>query len=902
MKVDPAYYPVIHPPRKLPFSLHDKVRMELERMSNEGIITRITEPTPWVNSMVVVQKKDKIRIVIDPRDLNKAIKREHYPMKTVEEVATRLAGAAFFSVLDVEKAFWHVKLDSKSAKLTTFNSPFGRFYFNRLPFGIVSAPEVFQRKAAEVIEGLSGVDVIMDDILIWGSTIEEHNERLRATLERIRSANLKLKKDKTRIAAGEVKYIGHVLSKTGLRPDQEKITAIINMAEPRNKKELLRFMGSVNYLGKFIPNLSTLNEPLRLLLKSDVEWHWETKQQQSFDHLKQVITQAPVLRFFDNSRQITLSVDSSSFGLGACLLQEGQPVAYASRSLSSSECNYGQIEKEMLAICFGCSKFHQYIYGQKHVLVESDHKPLESLYMKPLSAAPPRIQRMMLRLQRYDLKVVFKAGKDLHLADTMSRAPSKESDASDLEMFNDFEIHASFIEKHFTSVSPIQVNRLATATQDDVELQQLRQIIMNGWPNHKQNCPLEIQKFWKVRDELSIRGSLLLRGTRIIVPRELQKDMLNRIHSSHLGIELCKRKARETLYWPSMNQQLQETISHCELCCKFRNSQPREPLISHEIPERPWQTVGTDLFQIDGDYYLIIVDYYSKFIEVSKIPDLQASTVANFTMSHFARHGVPDKIVSDNGTHFTGKAYQDMTRRCGCQHVTSSPRYPQSNGLAERAVQTIKKLLLKSKAAASDPNIALLELRNTPMAGIGLSPVQLLMGRRTKTVIPTLDELLIPWTPDHEKVKLDLRKKQECSKADYDKHSRQLRPLHTGETVWMKTEKEWEQAVVTGIDEAPRSYIVDNKTGGGTYRRNRRHLVGIPAKGCSPETESKVEKPSESHILSQGEASVELPQHSDSTIQTQHDEIEQTHGNGQTRLETQKRNRHPPSWFKDYVS
>ena len=143
-------------------------------------------------------------------------------------------------------------------------------------------------------------------------------------------------------------------------------------------------MVSVNYLGKFITNLSTLNEPLRLLLKSDVEWHWETKQQQSFDHLKQVITQAPVLRFFDNSRQITLSVDSSSFGLGACLLQEGQPVAHALRSLSSSECNCGQIEKEMLAICFGCSKFHQYIYGQKHVLVESDHKPLESLYMKTI--------------------------------------------------------------------------------------------------------------------------------------------------------------------------------------------------------------------------------------------------------------------------------------------------------------------------------------------------------------------------------------------------------------------------------------------------------------------------------------------------------------------------------------
>ena len=230
-------------------------------MEKIDVITKVTEPTEWVNSVVVTEKKNgKVRVCLDPRDLNKAIKREHYPMKTVEEVAAQLAGATVFSTLDASSGFWHVKLDEKSSKLTTFNTPFGLYRFLRLPFGINSAPEIFQRRITQTFEDIDGADAIVDDILIWGKDVTEHNKRLEQVLQRVRDINLKLNTEKSIVQTDEVTYIGHILSSKGIKPDPSKVQAITEMKSPQDKKELQRVMGMVNYLGKFIPNLSDVSE------------------------------------------------------------------------------------------------------------------------------------------------------------------------------------------------------------------------------------------------------------------------------------------------------------------------------------------------------------------------------------------------------------------------------------------------------------------------------------------------------------------------------------------------------------------------------------------------------------------------------------------------------------------
>ena len=347
IKLDKNARPVVHPPRRVPITLRSRVKDELDRMEALGVAERVHEPSDWVNSMVTVIKPNgKLRICIDPRDLNKAIKREHFPTKTVEEVVARMPNAKIFSVLDASSGFWQIELDQESSKLCTFNTPFGRYRFKRLPFGICSAQDVFQDVMSEIFSGIEGVEVIVDDLLIWGENQQQHDERLRQVLERARQKNLKLNKEKSQIALDEISYIGHVLSKEGLKPDPQKVRAITEMNRPQNKEELQRFLGMVTYVAKFIPNFSQISTPLRQLLEKETDWHWTEIQEESFNSLKTLVTQSPVLRYFDVGKHVKISVDASSGGLGAVLLQNDQPVAYASKALSRSQINYAQIEKD----------------------------------------------------------------------------------------------------------------------------------------------------------------------------------------------------------------------------------------------------------------------------------------------------------------------------------------------------------------------------------------------------------------------------------------------------------------------------------------------------------------------------------------------------------------------------
>ena len=399
-------------------------------MENTGIIAKVTEPTEWVNALVVVEKAHtgRLRVCLDPKDLNKAIKRPHYPLPTLEDITARLAGARYFSVLDARSGYWAIKLTEESSKLTTFNTPFGRYRFLRLPFGVISAQDEFQRKIDETYQGLTGVVAIVDDILIYGATREERDRNLRAMLQRSHEKGVRLNPEKSIIGATEVSYFGHRLSADGIKPDPAKVAAIKMMEPPKSRAELETVLGMVNYLAKFAPSLSEINAPLRQLLKQSNEFLWDTQHDAAFRKMKEVITRepGPVLAYFDPDKELSLQVDASKYGLGAVLLQAGRPISYASKSLTDSEINYAQIKKEMYAILFGFKRFHQYAYG-RHVLVESDHKPLESIMKKPLAAAPPRLQRMILQLQKYDFTITHCPGKEIPVADTLKEGQGSHS-------------------------------------------------------------------------------------------------------------------------------------------------------------------------------------------------------------------------------------------------------------------------------------------------------------------------------------------------------------------------------------------------------------------------------------------------------------------------------------------
>lgn len=321
---------------------------------------------------------------MDPKDLNSAVMRQHYQMPCFDDIACKLAGAKIFSTLDIKNAFLHIKLSAGSSDLCTFNTPFGRYKWTRLPYGLCSSSEVFSQRMTQILENIDGVAVYVDDIIIWGKDKAEHDRRLRSVLDKLRLENVKLNVNKCKVGLSELYYIGHKINEFGVSIDDNKVKAIVHMPPPSDRKALERFLGLVNYVSKFVPNVSNLTAPLRSLLKKDVDFIWSHEHTNAFNKVKEVLSKKPVLQFFDVRKPVVLSVDAAKDGLGAVILQDGLPVAYASKSLSKTQQAYAQIEKELLAVVYGCQQFNQYLFGTKFT-VESDHLPLISIVKKILS-------------------------------------------------------------------------------------------------------------------------------------------------------------------------------------------------------------------------------------------------------------------------------------------------------------------------------------------------------------------------------------------------------------------------------------------------------------------------------------------------------------------------------------
>ena len=566
-------------PRKVPHPLLPKVKEELDRMVQQGVISPVTEPTSWCSGMVPVLKPNgSVRVCVDLVQLNQSVKREAHPMFSVDESLAKLGQSKIFSKLDANSGFWQMPLDQESRLLTTFITPYGRFCFNRVPFGICSAPEVYQRAMSNILEGIDGVICHVDDVLVHGTTQAEHDARLRAVLERLQKAGVTLN-NKCEFSKQSMKFLGHIIDETGIYPDPEKTEAVRNFPRPEKVKDLQRFMGLVNQMGKFIPDLASHNEPLRQLLKKENVWHWGQAQEQSFQRIKEELAAPRSLAHYNPKRPTILSTDASNLGLGAVLSQlqddgSRRPVSYASRSLTETEKRYAVIEKEALAVTWACKS------------------------------------------------------------------------------------------------------------------------------------------------------------------------------------------------------------------------------------------------------YLLVVDYYSRWVEVKRLHNQLAATVISALKEVFATHGIPDLVISDNGPQFACELFQQFATIYGFTHVTSSPRYPRANGEAERAVGTVKEILKKNE----DPYLGLLSYRSTPLQN-GLAPCELLMSRQLKTQLPALPKTLQPKLRINDLVKL--KQKEEVYRTNQQRNhdqrhkAKEQSKLKTGEAVWIRDQDRMGKVLTPS--RSPRSYIVQTEKG--TLRRNRAALV-----------------------------------------------------------------------------
>ena len=836
--VDPKVTPVIHPPRRIPVSLGSRLKSELDRMEKNDIICKVEVPTPWVNSLVLVEKPNgKLRVCLDPKDLNNAIQRPHYPMKTLEDILPQLSNASFFSKLDVTSGYWALCLTEKSSFLTTFNTPYGRYRNLRLPFGLNCSQDLFQSKIDECYSGLEGATAIVDDILIYGSTREEHDRNLRKVLETSRKKGIKLNRDKLEVGVTEVTYFGHVLTSEGVKADPNKVKAISDMPPPTNKSELQTVLGMINYMSKFAPNLAEITSPMRSLLNKDVEFSWDKPQSEAFQKVKDILTRSPgpVLAYYDPKKELTLQVDASKYGLGAVLFQDSKPITVASKSLTTSEVNYAQIEKEMYAILFGCKRFHQYIYGRP-VKVETDHKPLVSIMKKSLLDAPARLQRMILQLQRYDLEIVHLPGKCIPVADTLSRKFLSDTYP---DFSESFEAQVHMVTSNLP-VSDRKMLEIEKASLTDPQFRILRSTILKGWPNMHQECPAEILDYWNHRDELTVLDGLIFKGNKIVIPLVLRPQMLDKIHAGHMGVEKCIHRARDVLFWPKMAREITNMVLNCTVCLEHRNANCKEPMEPHDIPKYPWQVVATDLFHFDNNDYVVVVDYYSTYFDVFKLNSTKSVHVINKLKGTFSRFGIPETVVSDNGPQFSCQEFTDFSKKWDFKHITSSPHYPKSNGLAEKTVQIVKRIKKKCKVDSSDPNLALLEYHTTPLNS-GFSPSQLLMSRKLRSILPSTVEEFLPRSPNYDVVQDKLCTKQVYQKKYYDVGSKSLKLLETGDSVRIRQgDGLWKPAVVSSKYPAKRSYVVETPNGG-IYRRNRRDLIKTNDKVSIPVDDFQVQ-------------------------------------------------------------
>ena len=714
-------------PRRVPAARKAPLFTELQRMEKMGVIEKVEEPTDWCSPVLVVPKKNNsIRVCIDFTKLNKAVKREFHPLPTTEETISDLGKARYFSKLDANSGYWQMRLSEESQKLTTFITPFGRYLCKRLPFGISSAPEIFQREMQKILVGVENVVCQMDDILIYSESLGEHEEKVREVLGKLQAAGVTLNKEKCQFGCTEVKFLGHLINEHGIQADPEKTSAIRDFPTPTCQKQLRRFFGLVNYLGKFSAKLAQITPKLRQLLGS-ADWYWSPELEKEFIDVKGEMLKSPTLATFDLNAETMISTDASSYGLGAALLQKDEegwkPIAYASRSMSPTEQRYAQIEKEALAMCWACEKFQYYLAGRQFI-AETDHKPLLSvLGDKELALLPLRIQRFRLRMMAFSYTVQYTPGEKLVLADALSRAPLSSignyNDSSEKVLLNEM------IES--LPVSSNRLERIRASTLEDETGLCLLNYITGGWPSY-QSCSDLVKKYYTFKEELTEVDGVIFYNSRIFIPPLERQSVLEDVHKGHQGEVKCIRRATEIVWWPGMTSEIRGLVKGCNICSEMRRV-PVEPLKTTPFPERPWWRLATDVLEHEGDNYIVVVDYFSRFIDAKKLDTVDSGSIINYLMDLFCLLGFPNTIVSDNAAYYVSEQFSKFLSKWDITHITSAPRYSQSNGAAERAVQTIKGFLSKNIPLRN----ALLHYRDTPISN-GYSPAQLLFNRQLNSI------------------------------------------------------------------------------------------------------------------------------------------------------------------------
>ena len=819
IKVDPRVKVPFCKARKVPLALLSKTEEALDNLVKRGIISPVSDKDmdiEYCTPIVPILKSNGTVRICGSYDvtINKALSIDGYNMPIVEYELANLEGCRIFTKLDLKDAYTQLELTERSKRFTTINTHRGKFQANRLCYGISTAPGIFSEEITNMVNeefrDRSGLALWYDDIVVGGVNQGEHDARLVKLLTLFEKYNVCLNEAKCVFATREVEFLGMRVSEDGISVCSKKLHMVEKATAPKDVAELRSFLGFINFLLKFIPNLAETTQPMSKLLKKDQCWEWGSKEQKSFEEIKRKVREASVLTPYSQKLPVHLMCDASPVAVGSCLFHvlpdnTRKPVGFASRVLTEVESRYSQFEREALGLIAGVKKFHPYLYGRRFTLW-TDHKPLCSVFKlgRESSTVSPRVMRWAVALKAYEYELHHVAGPE-NFADWLSRYVKEPQAGERREMadLTPLEIRQTNV---LLKELPVSADCWEAEQNKDPDIRQIREWLKNGWPE-KNQISRSRMIYYKERLQLSLDAGCLWFGDRIVVPTTLLDDILWLLHETHSGVVNTKMIARRHFWFPQMNQRIEQMIGSCTTCQMAANAPPKTAMKSWTWPTAPWSRIHVDHFgPIDGKHVFVVVDSYSKWVDLSIHNTPTTRDCIKSLRSCFSIFGFPRTLVSDNGSCFTSTEFGQFCLQTGMKHLTCAAYNPKSNGQAERIVQCAKRVINKlSGNLQARTEKFVTQYRLTPNNTTGKSPNELMLNREIRGKMDILMPRKGRRPPGVEGealpagARVRVEKQQKAAEARYNQRAAN-REFQVGDAIFYRNfgqGEKWNQGVIT---------------------------------------------------------------------------------------------------------
>ena len=862
----------VHTPIPVPYHWKQQVKADLDQDVRLGIIEPVPQGTPtrWCSRMVVTAKKDgSPRRTVDLTNVNKATFRETHhtptPFNLVADVPTGMKK----TVLDAWNGYHSLPLAEAARDATTFITEFGRYRYKRALQGFHASGDGYTHRMDEITEGVDRLKKCVDDSLLWDKTLEGSFWHTVSYITLCGKNGVVFNPSKFVFGADIVDFAGFTVTPSGYKPTAQLLGAIRDFPTPTNVTGVRSWFGLVNQVSYAFAQ-SEIMAPFRDLLrtKEGSKFYWNDSLDELFNHSKAVITKhvEDGVRAFEVNRATCLSTGWSKTGIGYVLHQkhcsctlDNAPhcgpghwklVFAGSRFTTESEARYAPVEGEALALVYGLQQARMFVLGCPDLIVVVDHKPLVRLFSDQTleKIKNPRLFSLKEKSLMFRFKIKYVPGRLNAGPDAASRYPSSDGkeallaalrvSPTEKETEAASNVHKSMVASAQIAASSAPTNEFraisweilrAECATDQTSIE-LVEMIARGFPQSRDDVPESLRVFWPMRHELHQLEGVPFHEHKMFVPKSLPGEVLDCLHSAHQGEVGMKNSARHRFFWPGMDAAISQKRAQCRTCQRIAPSQPNEPSVEPPCPEFPFEMVAIDFFELAGNHYMVCVDRYSGWIHISKQEFNSFQPLKTELNKYFSQWGVPQVIETDGGPPFNGDEFRMFLKKWGIRHRISSAHYPQSNGRAEVAVKTAKRLLQENVSRSGYLNTgevtrALLQYHNTPGRGTaGESPARIIFGRDLR------DSLPIPRAARPEWGKLrDLRERGHSQLHAKVVDKRCLEPLNEGDTVlvqnqWGPAPKRWERTGVVVEKLGNRQYSIRMHGSGRVTLRNRRFL------------------------------------------------------------------------------